>query len=331
MDWTLAGLLLVAAGGVMQGSFALPHKFVRGWSWEKMWLFYSITGMIALPWMLTAVVIPDALGVYSGAGTSVVARTALFGLGWGLGSVLFGLGIAMLGMALGIAIIISVVAAAGSLVPLAVLHPEQLWTEKGALLIAGLGLVAIGMLFCARAGALRDARAQAGTNLGRGLVVCLASGILSSMLNFSFAFGEPIAAEAVRRGATPGNAPFAIFTVAVAAGFLANAGYCIYLLKRNASWKGTGAGGRNGALACAGGALWLFGFFFYALGIGRMGALGAPVGWPMFMMILVLTANVWSLATGERRKALRAALRNLGVGMAILLAALAVIAAGAAR
>jgi hypothetical protein len=40
---------------------------------------------------------------------------------------------------------------------------------------------------------------------------------------------------------------------------------------------------------------------------------------------------VWSLATGEWRKASRAALRNLGAGMALLLAALAVIAAGAAR
>lgn len=331
MDWTLAAFLLVGAGGAMQGSFALPHKFVRGWSWEKMWLCYSIAGMIALPWLLTALLIPDAAGVYAGAGGNVMARTALFGFGWGLGSVLFGLGIAMLGMALGIAIIISLVAAAGSLVPLIVLHPEQLATQKGALLIAGLGLVVAGMLFCARAGALRDAKAQAGTRLGRGLLVCIASGVLSSMMNFSFAFGEPIAAEAVRRGAAPGNAPFAIFTVAVTAGFLANAGYCIYLLKRNRSWRDEGAGGRNTALACAGGALWLFGFFFYAQGLGRLGTLGTSVGWPMFMMLQVLSANVWALVTGEWRQAPPAALRNLGVGMAILLAALAVIATGAAR
>ena len=55
------------------------------------------------------------------------------------------------------------------------------------------------------------------------------------------------------------------------------------------------------------------------------------MGWPMFMMTLVLSANVWSLATGEWKNAPRPALRNLGVGMSLLLAALAVIAAGAAR
>ncbi len=74
--------------------------------------------------------------------------------------------------------------------------------------------------------------------------------------------------------------------------------------------------------------LWLFGFFLYGQGIRRMGDLGAAVGWPLFMMVMVLSANLWSLATGEWRDAGPRALRYLGAGMAVLLVALAVIAAG---
>jgi hypothetical protein len=36
------GFLAVVAAAVMQGSFALPQKFIRGWPWEKNWLLYSI-------------------------------------------------------------------------------------------------------------------------------------------------------------------------------------------------------------------------------------------------------------------------------------------------
>lgn len=331
MNLSWAGLLLVAAGGAMQGSFALPHKFVRGWAWEKMWAFYSLAAMIVLPWILTAALIPDPFGVYAGAGAGVVAQTAVFGFGWGLGSVLFGLGIANLGMALGIGIILSLVAAVGSLVPLIIQHPDQVFAQKGITLMLGLALVVIGLVFCARAGGLREGSKTADrSKLMRGLIMCVCSGILSPMMSFAFAFGKPIADEAIRRGADPVNADFAKFTIAVTSGFIANIGYCLYLLARNKSWGGeAGRGGVNALFACAGGALWLFGFFFYSQGQAKLGPLGTPIGWPVFMMITVMIANVWSLATGEWRNAAPGALRNLLIGMVVLLAALGVVASAA--
>jgi hypothetical protein len=35
MEVSWAGLLVVALGAAMQGSFALPQKFIRGWAWER--------------------------------------------------------------------------------------------------------------------------------------------------------------------------------------------------------------------------------------------------------------------------------------------------------
>ena len=338
MNWFWSGLLLVAAGGAMQGSFALPQKFIRGWAWEKTWLFYSLSGMIVFPWLLVGMVVPEAGAVYANAGAAVIGRTALFGMGWGVGSVLFGLGIARVGMALGFAIIISLTAAVGSLVPLAVQHPGQLLAARGLLLMLGLAIVVVGVVLCARAGALKEAalrRAASGGGfeggLSTGLIICVASGLTSPMMNFSFAFGKPIAEEAVRHGATAANASIAIFAIAIGAGFWINAGYCVYLLSRNATWWGgqAGAGPGNLLYAAAMGFLWLFGFFCYGVGATQMGEFGSAIGWPLFMMLMVLCANLWSVVTGEWKGAGARALRFLAAGMAVLLVALAVIAAGA--
>lgn len=127
MNGLAMGLLAVIAGAMMQGSFALPQKFVRNWPWEKSWLFYSISGMVLFPWLLVALVVPNPAQAYANAGPGVLALTAIFGAGWGIGSVLFGLGIAALGVALGFAIIISLTAALGALVPMAVLEPAKFW------------------------------------------------------------------------------------------------------------------------------------------------------------------------------------------------------------
>ncbi len=330
MDTFWMGLSLAVAGGVMQGSFALPQKRLRGWSWEQGWLFYSVAGMIVFPWLIAAFTIPDALGVYTRVDPVVVARAAVFGAGWGVGSVLFGLGIARVGMALAFAIIICLTAAVGSLVPLVVLHPEEAGSTRSAVLMLGLLIVIAGVALCGRAGALKEAGAAAATGKGsfaRGLAICIASGVTSPMLNFSFAFGAPIADEAVRGGAEVSRASIAILALAISSGFVVNAGYCLALLKRNRSWAG-GVTGRNLPWAAAMGFLWMFGMYFYGLGATEMGELGPVIGWPLFMTVMVLVANFWGVATGEWRNASRKALWHLGAGNAVMIVALAVIAWG---
>ncbi|MGE5644709.1 MAG: L-rhamnose/proton symporter RhaT [Acidobacteriota bacterium] len=324
------GFLAVVAGAVMQGSFALPQKFVRGWPWEKNWLFYSIAGMIVFPWLLVALFVPHAATAYADAGAGVVALAALFGMGWGIGSVLFGLGLDAVGVALGFAIIMSMIAALGALVPLAVLHPDELMSRKGLLIIAGLVVVIAGVALCARAGALKDAAAPAASrkNLARGIAICVASGAASPMMNFAVEFGKPIETAAAAQGANAANAPMAIFAVAMSAGFLINAGYCLYLLRRNRTWnKGLPQDrSRNLLYTLAMGFLWLIGFYLYGAGKTQIGELGASICWPIFMTIMVVVANVWGLVTGEWKNADRRAFRYLGAGIAAMIFASVIIA-----
>jgi hypothetical protein len=69
----------------------------------------------------------------------------------------------------------------------------------------------------------------------RGLVLCVASGISSPMINLSLAFGDPISSEASRWGADHANASIAVLAVAVSAGFFINSGYCVFLMRRDGS------------------------------------------------------------------------------------------------
>src|SRR5574340_506505 len=119
MNGFWAGLFLILAGGAMQGSFTIPQKFLRGWPWDLGWLLYSVAGMVIFPWLLAAWLVPRPLEVYANVGFAPVALVALFGAGWGVGSVLFGLGVARVGTALAFAVIISLTAAVGALVPMA--------------------------------------------------------------------------------------------------------------------------------------------------------------------------------------------------------------------
>jgi L-rhamnose-H+ transport protein len=337
--WT--GLAVVAAAGVMGGSFTVPLKSVRGWAWEKSWLLYSIVGMVIVPWLLVGLVVPNPVAVYASVSGTEFARTALFGAGWGIGSVLFGLGVTRVGTALAFAIVVSMTATLGSLIPLAVLQPAELTTGRTLWLLLGLVIVLVGLSLCAAAGFLKEASQRmpaaerssgpSGGFLG-GLLICLVAGLTSPMFNFSLAFGSGIPREAQSRGANGAFASVAVIAVAVSAGFLTNAVYCIYLLRRNRSWRTTdvspgehSSGLRNSALVILMGLLWMFGMFLYGVGASRMGQQGPVLGWPLFMTLMVLMGNFWGTVTGEWKGAGRRAYGLLQLGNAAMVAAFVVI------
>ena len=48
----IAGLSCVLLGGILNGTFILPMKRMKAWSWENIWLAYSVVAMVVLPWAL---------------------------------------------------------------------------------------------------------------------------------------------------------------------------------------------------------------------------------------------------------------------------------------
>src|SRR6266850_4993778 len=162
------GLAAVVFAGMLQGLFAVPMKYARRWNYEHIWLIYSLAGMVVLPWMLTIATVPHLGEVYALTPMPVLVRIASFGLCWGIGSALAGLGMNLLGIGLGMAIILGLSASLGSLIPLLILSPQQLNTYQGRTYLVGTAIMLGGIAVCARAGMLRDAVRNPGETSRRG-------------------------------------------------------------------------------------------------------------------------------------------------------------------
>jgi L-rhamnose-H+ transport protein len=332
-----SGIASVLLGGFLSGSFALPMKRMPGWRWENTWLLYSTVGMVALPWTMAIATVPEAMSVYRAVSWQVLIQVAVFGFGWGVGSIMFGWGIRMVGMALGFSIILGITSSLGSVLPLVVLGPHQLLTGRVYALMAGQGVVFLGIVLCAVAGRRREqgTRIQ-GTNdnyhsFGLGLVICILSGIFSAMLNFSFFFGKQLEQRSLSLGASPAMASNPIWALALTSGFLANALYCVYLLRKNRSWRifskpNVPIGYWLGGITM--GALWFGGIAFYGMGAVALGPRGPFVGWPMFVATNIIAANICGALTREWAAASGRSITYAWIGNGVLIAAVYVISLG---
>jgi L-rhamnose-H+ transport protein len=264
---------------------------------------------------------------------------AIFGLGWGIGSTLFGLGVAKVGMALAYGIILGITASVGAIIPVLVADPGQLWTSQGHALLAGIALVILGTIFCALAGHQRDKDKHASaptvvrTGFVLGFIICILSGVFSPMLNFGFVFGKDLQARSLAAGAAFSLASYSIWAVALSAGFLANAGYCLYLLFKNKTsgvFRTSGAPAGYWFGAALMGLLWFGGIAAYGMGATELGSLGGALGWPLFVATNIITGNVWGAITGEWAGASRRSYAYASAGIGILVIAIFIISRGGA-
>jgi L-rhamnose-H+ transport protein len=327
------GLAAVVFAGMLQGLFAVPMKYARRWNYEHIWLIYSLAGMVVLPWMLTIATVPHLGEVYALTPMPVLVRIASFGLCWGIGSALAGLGMNLLGIGLGMAIILGLSASLGSLIPLLILSPQQLHTPQGRTYLVGTVIMLAGIAVCARAGMLRDAarsRSESAPHRSflRGFLVCCLSGLFSSALNFSYAFGGDALDRARSLGASQLWSTGVVTALAVSGGFISNLAYCGYLLRKNGTLgKFTGDGAATGWVCGAlMGLFWFGGQSLYAIGITSMGELGVVIGWPLLMGMIIVTSNAAGVMTGEWNSVSALTKRFLAFGMLIILTALGVLA-----
>ncbi|MFZ3331764.1 MAG: hypothetical protein WA197_14100, partial [Candidatus Acidiferrales bacterium] len=163
-----------------------------------------------------------------------------------------------------------------------------------------------------------------------GVLICVASGILSSMVNLAFTFGDGIRTTALRFGMAPTAAVSTLWLPIFISGFIPTLVYCIYLFIRNSSVRafvqpGTGSNWFIGMLM---GLLFVTGLSFYGIGSLRLGSMGPVLGFPVYTSAMVLSANIAGFLTGEWRGSPRAAYIYELLGILLLIGAIVIIAAG---
>ena len=326
MSSVVSGFLLLLIAGIANSNFATPMKYTRRWAWENTWLAWTVFALLVIPPVTTICTVPLLGSVYAQAGWRTVLGIALFGAGWGVAQVFFGLAVDVIGVALTFSIVMGISAAVGSLVPLLRLHADRLYTRGGAQLLGVILLMLVGVVFCAFAGNSRE-RARKSSNVeGRGnfsvgLLLAVLCGLGASFVNLGLAFGGAVSQAAVEHGATRFNAVNAIWLPIMVAGAIPNLAYCVFLLRRNHTTAKFQAGGlSHWALALLMAALWFGSSILYGLATLYLGPLGTVLGWPLFMSLIVISASVVGLLTGEWKGSGRAPvmLQCGGVGLLII-------------
>jgi L-rhamnose-H+ transport protein len=317
-------------GGLASGSFYVPYKGVKKWSWETYWLTGGIFSWIICPWVLASLLTRDLPGVLHQQSFATLGWTYFFGLLWGFGGLTYGLTMRYLGLSLGTGVALGYCAAFGTLVPpvfklflptipVAQSIAQIAASRAGQITLAGVAVCIFGIAIAALAGLAKERempakekqKSIAEFSFTKGILVATFCGIMSACFAFGLTAANPIA-DASRAAGTP-----ALWTglpklvVVLLGGFTTNFVWCGYLNIRNRSGYqylashlrpahaelAAGADLRvprlRNLLFCAlAGTTWYFQFFFYTMGETQMGKFGFS-SWTLHMASIIIFATMW--------------------------------------
>lgn len=332
----ITGIISSIIAGMFNGSFAAPVKRIKNWEWENTWFVYALVSLLFLPIITAFISVPGLLNIYTQAGSSLIIKTLLTGFLYGIGTVTFGLGLHLAGLSLGNSLMIGIISITGSLVPMLLLSPEIVLTIGGGILLLAMIVTVIGVIYCGIAGKIRARSQESGAGSDNrkksykmALIVCIVSGIFSSMLNISLVLGLPIAqlAQVNLTGAFSSYRAYnAVWAITLSGAFIPYALYCIYLFFRNKSLKKYKETSGNVFWAILMGLLWFSGIILYGAGASHLGKLGTTIGWLILMSCTVIVGNLWGWITGEWENAPQRAQQKMKVGLLLLFLSVAMVA-----
>ena len=113
----ILGVIFHFIGGVASGSFYVPYKRVKGWSWESYWIVGGLFSWLIIPPLAAWLTVPNFTSISAQTDSSTFWWTYFWGILWGIGGLTYGLGMRYLGMSLGNSVLLGFTSAFGALVP----------------------------------------------------------------------------------------------------------------------------------------------------------------------------------------------------------------------
>lgn len=238
------GVVFHWLGGFASGSFYVPFRFVKRWSWETSWVVGGVFSWIFAPWLFAFLNTNDLVAVLSETPSSVLAWCFFFGVLWGFGGLTFGLTMRYLGMSLGMAVALGYCAAFGTLIPPIFegkFGSQLLGTTSGQYVLAGVAICLVGIAIAGLAGKTKESEmpeeqkkmAIREFDFKKGILVATFCGVMSACFAFGLSAGDPIKAITLRHGTAPLWQGLPVIIVVVAGGFVTNLVWCLILHFRN--------------------------------------------------------------------------------------------------
>lgn len=248
------GVLLHWLGGLASGSFYVPYKGVKKWSWETYWLVGGIFSWIICPWLAAYFITNDLFGVLKQQSFSTLGWTYFFGLMWGLGGLTYGLTMRYLGLSLGTGVALGYCAAFGTLIPpiFKAIMPnlpvgasivDIAHSTSGKVTLLGVFVCLLGIAIAAFAGYTKEAQmpeeqkknAIKEFSFKKGILVATFCGIMSACFAFGLQAGKDINAASLAAHTNPIWTGLPALPVVLLGGFTANFIWCLLLNIKNGS------------------------------------------------------------------------------------------------
>jgi L-rhamnose-H+ transport protein len=251
------GVVFHWLGGLASGSFYVPFKGVKKWSWETYWLVGGLFSWIICPWAFAYFMTNDLFGILRQQSNTTLLWTYFFGLLWGLGGLTYGLTMRYLGLSLGTGVALGYCAAFGTLVPpiFKYLTPnfsvfangasivDIVQTTSGRVTLVGVGVCLLGIAIAALAGYTKEAdmpeelktKTIKEFNFRKGILVATFCGIMSACFAFALQAGKDINASSLAAGTSEIWTGLPALPVLLLGGFTTNFIWCVLLNIKNRS------------------------------------------------------------------------------------------------
>jgi L-rhamnose-H+ transport protein len=351
----LLGVLFHFIGGFASGSFYMPYKKVKGWSWESFWIVGGLFSWLIAPPVAAYLTIPNFTTIIANASASTLLGTYTMGVLWGIGGLTYGLGVRYLGVSLGSSIILGLCSVFGALIPSFYyqFNPTEgkdtisnlVNNAWGIWVLIGLAICVLGIVICGKAGAMKDAdlgnttksEANKEFNITKGLILAIVSGVLSACFSFGIEAGNSMGVEAneIFKANNPNGGEFlyrnnVIFVVILWGGLTTNFIWCMLLNLKNKTFTDYTSQQaplvKNYLLCAVGGTTWFLQFFFYGMGESKMG--NGASSWILHMSFIILVANMWGLVLNEWKGVTSKTKSTIIIGILTIIASIVIVGYG---
>ncbi|PWU11869.1 MAG: L-rhamnose/proton symporter RhaT [Verrucomicrobia bacterium] len=238
------GVVFHWLGGLASGSFYVPYKGVKKWSWEVYWLVGGFFSWIIAPWILASINTKDLWGVLSSTPHSALWWAYFWGAMWGLGGLTFGLTMRYLGMSLGMGVALGYCAFFGTLMPPIFdgeFVPKVLQTTSGQVILIGvlvclMGIAVAGMAGMSKEREMTEEQKKATIkefNFFKGILVATFSGVMSACFSYGLHAAAPISELSLKAGTPELWTGLPKLCVVLLGGFTSNFIWCVLLNLKN--------------------------------------------------------------------------------------------------
>lgn len=336
------GIFYHSLGGFSSASFYVPTYKIKQWHWQTYWITLGFVAWIIMPTIggwITTIGLYDILAEVA-SGTKWL--TYLYGVLWGFGGLMAGLGIRYLGLALGQSICLGISVVIGTIVPAAIDNKLELLylTTPGLVITGGFVVCLIGIVLCGYAGVLKDKNDAGGErNISvkefsavKGLIFAIGGGIMSSFMALAINAGAPIAQQALQSGTEKVFSNIPIFVLALAGGFTTNFVYAVILTVRKKTISDFKIQNKalltnNFLLSALAGLMWYGQYFFYGMGATKMGQYDFA-SWTLHLATIIIFSNLWGVYLKEWEKINRKTNIYLWTGIVLLIVSVVLIGIG---